>query len=224
MRTKVKRIVGVLAAALLAVAVCPAGTLAAEAVLPDGVSAWGDEKPVYYDGTYYDTLAAALTAVYMSTPTETAKVYCKPGADVGSMTHAHVADDLTIYGNGAKVTGGEHDLEVDTYKYNRQTGKQDKTAGVFLDKEITITVKDLNGIAIWGQRNTDNTVNVTFENCQNMNRVYISGKTGRNNITLKDCSFIAENGSHSNTSIYSNAEGTITVSGCTFAGVAVRST
>lgn len=221
MRTKVKRIIGVLAAALLAVAVCPVGTLAAEAVLPDGVSEWGDEKPVYYDGTYYDTLAAALTAVYMSTPTETAEVYCKPGADVGSMTHAHVADDLTIYGNGAKVTGGEHDLEIDTYKYNRQTGKQDASAGVFLDKEITITVKDLNGIAIWGQRNTDNTVNVSFENCQDMNRVYISGKTGRNNITLKDCSFIAENGSHSNTSIYSNAEGTITVSGCTFAGVAV---
>ena len=141
MKTKTKRFLSVLVAALLSVWIFPAGVLAADAVLPDGVSEWTDPKPVYFAGEYYDTLAAALTAVYMSTPTETAEVYCKPGADVGSMTHAHVADDLTIYGNGAKVTGGEHDLEIDTYKYSRLTGKQDRDNGSFLDKEITITVK-----------------------------------------------------------------------------------
>lgn len=221
MKTKTKRFLSVLVAALLSVWIFPAGVLAADAVLPDGVSEWTDPKPVYFAGEYYDTLAAALTAVYMSTPTETAEVYCKPGADVGSMTHAHVADDLTIYGNGAKVTGGEHDLEIDTYKYSRLTGKQDRDNGSFLDKEITITVKGLNGIAIWGQRNTENTVNVSFENCQNMNRVYISGGKGKNNISLKSCSFVAENGSHANTSIYSNAEGTIRISDCTFAGISV---
>ena len=59
---------------------------------------------VYYNGGYYPTLVAALEAVYTSTPASTAKVYCKPGADVGTMTHGHVADNIVIYGNNAKVT------------------------------------------------------------------------------------------------------------------------
>ena len=46
------------------------------------------KNTVYYNGTYYDTLSNALTGVYMSTPQGTAKVYCKPGADVGlSLIH-----------------------------------------------------------------------------------------------------------------------------------------
>ena len=43
-------------------------------------------------------------------------MYCKPGADVGKMTHGHVCASLTVYGNGAFVSGGENDFEVDTYK------------------------------------------------------------------------------------------------------------
>ena len=77
---------------------------------------------VYYNGSYYPTLTAALASVYTSSPAGTAKIYCKPGADVGTMTHGHVADDLVIYGNGAYVSGGERDLEIDTYKYDRATG------------------------------------------------------------------------------------------------------
>ena len=33
------------------------------------------------------------------------------------MTHGHVADDLIIHGNGAYVSAGERDLEVDIYKF-----------------------------------------------------------------------------------------------------------
>lgn len=77
------------------------------------------------------------------------------------MTHGHVADDIVIYGNGAYVSAGERDLEIDTYKFNRNTGTQDVT-GAFLDKDITVTVKELDGIAAWGQRNTAHTVNLAF--------------------------------------------------------------
>lgn len=179
---------------------------------------------VYYNGQCYATLANALTAVYKSSPTETAKVYCKAGADVGPMTHGHVADDLVIYGNGAKVTGGEYDLEIDTYKFDRNTGAQ-SDSGEFLTKDITVAVYDLDGIAAWGQRNTDKTVNLTFVNCKNMNRVYFTNTAndqGEINITLKDCSFDAVNGtSNKNTSVYSNAAGDIIITDTTFTGIAV---
>ena len=178
---------------------------------------------VYYNGKYYATLADALTAVYMSSPTETAKVYCKAGADVGSMTHGHVADDLVIYGNGARVSGGEKDLEIDTYQYDRATGKQSES-GIFLNKNITVSVYDLDGIAAWGERHTPYTVNLNFTNCSNMQRVYFTNNAnqeGKLNITLENCSFTAAGGSNVNTAFYTNAPGEIAIRKTTFTGIAV---
>lgn len=178
---------------------------------------------VYYNGSFYPTLAEALTGVYTSSPSTVAKVYCKAGADVGSLTHGHVADDLVIYGNGAKVSGGEKDLEIDTYKYDRTTGKQSET-GTYLEKDITVNVYDLEGIAAWGQRNTSHTINLNFNNCPNMNRVYFTNnnnKEGKINITLEGCSFDAAGGSNVNTAVYSNASGDIAIRNTSFTGIAV---
>lgn len=198
--------------------------------LPSGVKLdWGDNT-VYYNGGYYKTLVDALTAVYKDkTPTtkeNPKEIYCNPGKDVGAMTHGHVADDLTIYGNGAHIMkgkdSGEHDLEIDTYKYNRETGMRDDTdSGVYLEKDITVTVNNLNGIAAWGQRNTDNTINLEFNNCKNMQRIYFTGTTGEIDINVNGCSFDSENGSHKDTSIYSNANGSISVSNTTFKNIGV---
>lgn len=179
---------------------------------------------VFYNGQYYLTLKDALTAVYMSEPTTgVAELYCKAGADVGTLTHGHVADDIIIYGNGARVSGGEYDLEIDTYKFDRETGKQ-SDSGTFLDKDITVRVYDLDGIAAWGQRNTDHTINLYFENCKNMNRIYFTNtenEEGSINVTLSGCSFDADQGSNANTSVYSNAPGDILISDTTFTGIAV---
>ncbi|WP_418718745.1 right-handed parallel beta-helix repeat-containing protein [Candidatus Allofournierella merdipullorum] len=178
---------------------------------------------VYYNGQYYATLMDALTAVYMSSPTETAKVYCKAGADVGPMTHGHVADDLVIYGNGARVSGGEKDLEIDTNKFDRTTGKQSES-GTFLDKDITVSVYDLDGIAAWGERHTAYTVNLNFTNCSNMQRVYFTNNAnqeGKLNITLENCSFTAAGGSNVNTAVYTNAPGEIAIRKTTFTEIAV---
>lgn len=185
---------------------------------------WEDGKTVEYAGTQYESLAAALTVVYKRPPDDTAVLNCKPGANVGSITHGHVADSITINGNGAYVSGGEYDLEVDTFKFDRTTGVQ-SDAGELLTKDITVSVDSLNGIAAWGQRNTTHTVNLVFTNCKDMNRVYISGTSGINNITLKDCSFNGTaanaNPSAKNTSVYSNAPGKITLDNCDFTNVAI---
>lgn len=159
----------------------------------------------------------------MSKPADVAELHCKPGADVGPLTHGHVADDIIIYGNGARVSGGEYDLEIDTYKFDRETGEQ-SASGTFLDKDITVRVYDLNGIAAWGQRNTNHTINLYFENCKNMNRIYFTNtanEKGSINVTLSGCSFDADQGSNANTSVYSNAPGDILISDTTFTDIAV---
>lgn len=223
---KKKRLFSLLVALTLVLVLLPTTVWAQETVtLPEGVDAesFGETNTVYYNGAYYATLTEALTAVYMSAPEKTAEVYCKPGADVGIMTHGHVADDLVIYGNGAYVSGGEKDLEIDTSKYDRTTGKQSNT-GSYLDKDITVTVKDLDGIAAWGERHTNYTVNLVFENCDNMQRVYFTNTANPNgvlNISLTGCSFDGNKGSNVNTAFYTNAPGEISLVDTHFIDISV---
>ena len=186
-------------------------------------SAWDTATPVYWAaGTqngYEATLADALTAAYKANAGDIT-IICRPGADVGTMTHGHVADNLTIYGNDAYISGGECELEVDTFKFDRNTGKQ-ATDGVTLDKDITITAYELDNLGVWGQRNTGYTVNVNLTDCDTVQgitvqRVYISGTTGVNNITLTGCDFGTKA-----TSVYSNADGEINITDCSFTGAQV---
>ena len=184
-------------------------------------NAWDAATPVYWAaGTqsgYAATLTAALTAAYKANA-GAITIVCRPGADVGTMTHGHVADDLTIYGNDAYLSGGECDLEVDTYTFSRATGKQ-AADGVCLDKDITITAYELDNLGVWGERHTAHMVTVNLTDCDgkalegktNVQRVYISGTTGVNDITLTDCDFLTKA-----TAVYSNADGAITAVNCSF--------
>lgn len=186
-------------------------------------AAWDAATPVYWAaGTqsgYAATLTDALTAAYKAN-VGAITVVCRPGADVGEMTHGHVADDLTIYGNDAYLSGGECDLEVDTYTFSRATGKQ-AADGVCLDKDITITAYELDNLGVWGERHTANKVTVNLTDCDgkalegktNVQRVYISGTTGVNDITLTDCGFLTKA-----TAVYSNADGAIKAVNCSFTG------
>ena len=180
-------------------------------------SKWDAATPVYWkagmQSDYAATLTDALTAAYKAGPSDKITIVCRPGADVGEMTHGHVADNLTIYGNNAYLSGGECDLEVDTYKFNRDTGAQ-ANDGAYLDKNITITAYELDNLGVWGQRNTSNTVSIVLTDCDgkaiegkaNVQRVYISGNTGVNNITLINCDFLTKA-----TAVYSNADGEVTI-------------
>ena len=161
------------------------------------------------------TLADALKAAYMANKGDIT-ITCRPDSDVGSLTHGHVADNITIIGNGAYISGGECDLEVDTYQFNRATGVQDENNGVYLEKEITITASNLYNLGVWGERHTNYTVNINLTNCDgkapvNLQRVYISGTAGVNNITVTGCNFLTKA-----TALYSNADGTVVIDNCTF--------
>lgn len=191
-------------------------------------SAWNTATPVYWkagDGEYSAaaTLVDALTEAYKANAGDIT-IICRPGADVGKMTHGHVADNLTIYGNNAYVSAGECDLEVDTYKYDRSTGKQVEGNGEYLTKDITINAYELDNLGVWGERHTEFAVNVNLTDCDgkeidgktNVQRVYISGTTGVNNITLTGCDFVTKA-----TSVYSNADGEINITDCSFTGAQV---
>ena len=186
-------------------------------------AAWDATTPVYWAaGTqkgYAATLTDALTAAYKAND-GAITIVCRPGADVGEMTHGHVADNLTIYGNDAYLSGGECDLEVDTYTFSRATGAQ-AADGVCLDKDITITAYELDNLGVWGERHTAHKVTVNLTDCDgkalegktNLQRVYISGTTGVNDITLTGCDFLTKA-----TAVYSNADGAIKAVNCSFTG------
>ncbi|MBR2024575.1 MAG: hypothetical protein IKA02_02060, partial [Clostridia bacterium] len=181
-------------------------------VLPDGVTVADFGDNTVTDGTnFYATIKSALEGIHL---TDNRILYCKPGADVGVMTHGHVCANLTVYGNGAALTAsGEQDFELDSYKFcHNGANTCDGVTG-----ELTLTVKNLNGCGAWGQRTTSNTVNIVFENCKDMNRVYVNGTSGINNITLTNCSFLGT--VENRCTLYSNANGTVTVSGCEFENI-----
>lgn len=187
-------------------------------------SAWDKATPVYWaagsESGYTATLAEALTAAYKASG-DAITIVCRPGADVGKLTHGHVADNITIYGNNAYISSGECDLEVDTYMYSRETGKQATTGGAYLDKDITVTAYELDNLGVWGERHTDHKVTVNLTDCDTVNgitvqRVYISGTTGVNDITLTGCDFGTKA-----TSVYSNADGAVVIDNCSFTGAQV---
>lgn len=186
-------------------------------------TAWDLATPVYWaagsESGYAATLADALTAAYKANGDIT--IVCRPGTDVGKLTHGHVADDITIYGNNAYISSGECELEVDTYMFSRDTGKQVTTGGAYLDKDITVTAYELDNLGVWGQRHTDHKVTVNLTDCDSVNgitvqRVYISGTTGVNDITLTGCDFGTKA-----TSVYSNADGAVVIDNCSFTGAQV---
>ena len=185
---------------------------------------WEEDKNVYWQAgnksAQTATLAEALKAAYMANNGDIT-ITCRPDSDVGSLTHGHVADNITIIGNGAYISGGECDLEVDTYMFSRDTGLQAESGGAYLEKEITITASNLYNLGVWGQRHTNYTVNINLTNCdskeisgkENVQRIYITGTTGVNNITVKDCDFLT-----TACALYSNADGTVVIDNCTFNG------
>ena len=185
---------------------------------------WEESKNVYWQAGETSgqtaTLAEALKVAYMANKGDIT-ITCRPDSDVGSLTHGHVADNITIIGNGAYISGGECDLEVDTYQFNRATGVQDENNGAYLEKDITITASNLYNLGVWGQRHTNHTVNINLTNCdskeisgkENVQRIYITGTTGVNNITVKGCDFLT-----TACALYSNADGTVVIDNCTFKG------
>ncbi len=179
-----------------------------EVVLPEGVteSNFGDNI-VLFNNTYYSSIQSALAAANEVTVGETAVLYCKPGAEIASTSHMHVERSMTIYGNGAVLNGGEQDFELDT----------SNTAPLTCD--IDLNIYNLTGAAVWGERNTTYALNINLVDCKNVGKVYLSGTSGDNNITIKNCTFDLGEMTHPSCAVYSNAPGRIVVEDCVFNGV-----
>ena len=222
-----KKLLSLLLALCMVVSLLPATALAAEGestdeqtqyVLPDGVtpSSFEQDGIVYtvYDGEkYYETMKDALAGIHKSGKYE---LWCKPEADVGTMTHGHVCASLTVYGNDAYISGGERDFELEQYS------DLNETVGTDWDGDVTLKVYNLNGASAWGTRRSANTLNIYMENCDNMNRVYLVGTKGPNNITLKNCTFdgtLSTPQNANNCAVYSNAGGIVDLQNCTFTGI-----
>ena len=197
-------------------------------ILPLGVTAasFGDMNVAISgsDGIvrYFTDLKGAIEALHAdkeagaSAGDKVDAIYCKPGADLGSVTHLHVCESLTVYGNDAYISGGEADFEVDTYKQCHSSSKT--CAGV--TEEITLTINSLDGVAVWGQRTSEQTVNIVLNDCEDISRLYISGTSGVTNVTIKDSSYDGTNG-YSDTGVYTNNPGTINIVNTTFKAYAI---
>lgn len=200
-----------------------------------GKEKWSSATPVYWavgEGNYTAaaTMTEALKAAYMENSTdENITVVCRPNASVGKMSHAHVSDNLVIYGNSAYVEiDGDQNIEVDTYAYRRSTGERvadnEATNEDYLDKDITINLYEIDNLSVWGQRHTDHTVTINMTDCETklggaakgLHRIYISGINGVNNISLKKCKFASVP-----TAIYTNANGSVSVDSCEFNNAAL---
>ncbi len=181
-------------------------------------------------GETYATLKEALIGAYTSKLPEPITIECKANADVGEMTHGHVADSIIIEGNGAHVSYNkscEGDLEIDTYKFNRETGNITDQNESELNKNITVTVNNLNGIGAWGQRRTGNTVTLKFNNCKNMTKImFRSGNSeaaGKTVVELNNCSFdkSANQNTYDGTSVHITSEAEISLKNCEFNNISV---
>ncbi len=163
---------------------------------------------VVFDGkNYYKSLANAVKAVHAI---DDAILYCKPGADLGAMTHGHVCKNLTVFGNSAYLSGGEQDFEIDFPE-----GNGNPCSG--LTGDVTLTVDNLTGAGAWGSRTSEYDVNLVFTNCKSMGKVFYGGTSGEVNITMTDCTFTSND--ISNCKVYSNAAGVITLTNVDFFGI-----
>jgi len=204
---KLKKILAsILCAAMVLSTMCFSVSAESENVL--GEADFETNSGVVFDGTnYYDTLANAVKAVH---GIKDAILYCKPDANLGTMTHGHVCKNLTVYGNGAYLSGGEQDFEIDF-----PTASGNACSG--LTGDVTLTVDNLEGAGAWGSRTSKYDVNLIFTNCENMGKVFYMGTTGEVNITMTDCTFTSND--VSNCKVYSQAACAITLTNVDFSGI-----
>ena len=170
--------------------------------------AYVDADGVHYAADVYSAVANGATTIY-----------CKENAtlkarSVDTNRTQDLTKDLTIYANGANFQYGEIALNGATTAAN----------------DITVKVYDAKNLYIWGYSPAGGKAfTVLMENCHNVGTsetknagrmFYISNKNDRTNgtihATLRSCSV-----EKSNSPVYMNADGSLTLENCTFTRCAV---
>jgi hypothetical protein len=179
---------------------------------------WPDATPVYYDGNFFASISAAITAANTANAADPALIYVKPNFNNGclfTVAHDLLKTSITIYGNNASVNGGwEPSVELN--------GADNPANGTHvLTKSVQHCVYNLHdGMGFWGQRCSAYVVDITMENCQNVHEFMINGSGSPDSIcnyTIKNCTF-DQSGYGAPCPITTTTAGTITVEDCTFTG------
>lgn len=218
----------------------------APAIYPNGVTtnSFGSATSVYYYGTYgggthvrvatgddilkhpaavayvdADGVVNYAADVYCAVANGATTIYCKENATLkvrstDTNRTEDLTNDLTIYANGA-------DFQYGDIAFNSTT-----TA----TKDITVKVYDAKNLYVWGSSPNENkALTVLMENCHNIGvsetkdngrMFYISNSKDRANgtihATLRNCSV-----EKSDSPVYMNADGSLTLESCTFTQCAV---
>ena len=152
-------------------------------VLPSADFIFETDKTVTDGTNQYATLIAALEKV-----TDNATLYCKPGTDVnvGEVNGIVLKNNLTIYGNGAKVTGTLKGFSID----------DSKVTNGGLSNDVTLTVYSLDGFSVYcKEKSSDKKITLNLKDCQDLQRVRIDGQKGSVDVTIDGCSFTGNSGS-----------------------------
>ena len=157
--------------------------------------------------------------VYCAIEKGATTIYCKQNATLkmrsaGTNRTPDLTSDLTIYANGADFQYGEVSLNGASVAAN----------------DITVKIYDAKNLYVWGYSpDGDKAATVLMENCHNIGvsetdnkgrMFYISNSGTRTNgtihATLRNCSV-----EKSNSPVYMNADGSLTLENCTFTQCAV---
>ena len=166
---------------------------------------WPDDTPVYYNGTFYATMAAAIEAVKNESANVDPNIYCKPNTTIpGGVAHSSLTTSVTFFGNNATLNGNS---EMDLGSYFTQ------------EKDVTYKFYNLKKCGIWGTKNSDYTTTIEMANCQDVHEYLVQYNSGNGvvNGTISNCTFIYGNGYAAHMSgISQDCGGTLNISGCTF--------
>lgn len=170
----------------------------------DGTS----KATAYYNGVYFDGLNSAISYITNKDSSATNPIiYLKPNSTtVEGSPHAAINGDLTIYGNNATLGSGG---EVALYKDDNSDG---------LTSSATVNIYDLNNLTLWGYHKSNNEITFNVKNTK-MKSVYVvnKGSTSNLNFNFDTCYWDTTYG-YSDTGIYSNSNGTISLNNCVIEG------
>lgn len=129
-----------------------------------------------------------------------------------------VNGSVTINANGADF--GHGDISIYTYEINEFAA---------VSGEATIIINNAKNLYVWGEpdnlKSDSTTINITLNGCtnegsskvENQGRlIYLTGTKGITNVTLNNCSV-----SKTDSPVYTNASGDISIIDCTFTDCAV---
>ena len=184
----------------------PTGVTTAQLTGKGGVYVDGDGNVVTFEPT-----GAAVNAAMQ----QASEIYFAPNIPISVTSHQMVVPEsgIVIHGNGATISGGEQDFNIN------QNYTEEST--------VNLTINNLNGVKVWGAAGNKATINITLNNCSlkgtglaDGGHSLVMNRGNENeavtNIVLDGCHM--ENAQVGLHTIYA---GTTTVKNCTFKDVVV---